>query len=112
VRIEQLYPFPQTEYAEVIEYYSDASEIVWCQEEPLNQGAWYQIRHRLQEPLSDTQTLTYAGREASASPAVGYAQLHVQQQKALIEDALNVKSVRALNPRKTGNKTKSVSEKA
>jgi len=112
VRIEQLYPFPQAEYAEAVKYYSSASEIVWCQEEPLNQGAWYQIRHRLQEPLSDEHTLGYAGREASASPAVGYAQLHVQQQKALIEEALSVKSAHAQTARKTGNKTKSVSEKA
>jgi 2-oxoglutarate dehydrogenase E1 component len=88
VRIEQLYPFPQAEYAEVIAGYPNARDIVWCQEEPGNQGAWYQIRHRLQEPLKQKHVLSYAGRPPSASTAAGYMQLHQQQQKALIQDAL------------------------
>ena len=88
VRIEQLYPFPQSEYAEVINGYPNAREIVWCQEEPGNQGAWYQIRHRLQEPLKQKHMLSYAGRAPSASTAAGYMELHVQQQKQLIQDAL------------------------
>jgi 2-oxoglutarate dehydrogenase E1 component len=88
VRIEQLYPFPQTEYADTLAGYPNAHEIVWCQEEPGNQGAWYQIRHRLQEPLKQKHVLTYAGRAPSASTAAGYMQLHAQQQKALIQDAL------------------------
>ena len=88
VRIEQLYPFPQAEYAEVLASYPNAQEIVWCQEEPGNQGAWYQIRHRLQEALKPKHVLSYAGRMPSASTAAGYMQLHVQQQKALIQDAL------------------------
>ena len=88
VRIEQLYPFPQTEYAETINGYPNVREIVWCQEEPGNQGAWYQIRHRLQEPLKPKHLLSYAGRSPSASTAAGYMQLHAQQQKELIQDAL------------------------
>ncbi|HEX2668520.1 MAG TPA: 2-oxoglutarate dehydrogenase E1 component [Gammaproteobacteria bacterium] len=88
VRIEQLYPFPQAEYAEVLAGYPNARDIVWCQEEPGNQGAWYQIRHRLQEPLKQKHELRYAGRPHAASTAAGYMQLHVQQQKALIQDAL------------------------
>ncbi len=88
VRIEQLYPFPQAEYADVLAGYPNAREVVWCQEEPLNQGAWYQIRHRLQEPLKPKHALIYAGRPTAASTAAGYMQLHVQQQKALIQDAL------------------------
>jgi 2-oxoglutarate dehydrogenase E1 component len=88
VRIEQLYPFPQAEYAEVIASYPNARDIVWCQEEPGNQGAWYQIRHRLQEPLKQKHELRYAGRPHAASTAAGYMQLHVQQQKALIQEAL------------------------
>jgi 2-oxoglutarate dehydrogenase E1 component len=88
VRIEQPYPFPQTEYAEVLNTYANAREIVWCQEEPGNQGAWYQIRHRLQEPLKQKHILSYAGRAPSASTAAGYMQLHAQQQKELIQDAL------------------------
>ena len=87
VRIEQLYPFPQTEYAEVIECYSDASEIVWCQEEPLNQGAWYQTRHYFVENMRAEQKLLYAGRPSSASPAVGYYAKHQEQQKALVAAA-------------------------
>ncbi|HLW73608.1 MAG TPA: 2-oxoglutarate dehydrogenase E1 component, partial [Gammaproteobacteria bacterium] len=90
VRIEQLYPFPQTEYAEVLSTYANAREIVWCQEEPGNQGAWYQIRHRLQESLKPKHLLSYAGRAPSASTAAGYMQLHAQQQQALIHDALGV----------------------
>ena len=90
VRIEQLYPFPQGEYAEVISGYPNVRDIVWCQEEPLNQGAWYQIRHRLQEPLKQKHVLSYAGRQPSASTAAGYMQLHAQQQKALIQDALGL----------------------
>ncbi|HSC47728.1 MAG TPA: 2-oxoglutarate dehydrogenase E1 component, partial [Gammaproteobacteria bacterium] len=88
VRIEQLYPFPQAEYAEVLTGYANARDIVWCQEEPGNQGAWYQIRHRLQESLKTRHELRYAGRSPSASTAAGYMQLHAQQQKALIQDAL------------------------
>ena len=88
VRIEQLYPFPQTEYADTLAGYPNAHEVVWCQEEPGNQGAWYQIRHRLQEPLKQKHVLTYAGRAPSASTAAGYMQLHAQQQKVLIQDAL------------------------
>ncbi|HEX6550225.1 MAG TPA: 2-oxoglutarate dehydrogenase E1 component, partial [Gammaproteobacteria bacterium] len=113
VRIEQLYPFPQTEYAEIIAHYANAREIVWCQEEPLNQGAWYQIRHRLQEPLQNKHTLSYAGRAASASPAAGYAQLHVIQQKELIQEALGMNPAQpdqAAN--KANTRTRSVSEKA
>ena len=94
VRIEQLYPFPQTEYAETLAGYPNARDVVWCQEEPGNQGAWYQIRHRLQEPLKQKHVLSYAGRAPSASTAAGYMQLHLQQQKALIQDALGVTEAR------------------
>jgi len=90
VRIEQLYPFPIDEYAEVIASYPQAGEIVWCQEEPQNQGAWYQLRHRLQEPLGEDQQLYYAGRPGAAAPASGVFRLHLQQQQALVEAALNL----------------------
>ncbi|HEX3096221.1 MAG TPA: 2-oxoglutarate dehydrogenase E1 component [Usitatibacter sp.] len=88
VRIEQLYPFPHDEFAAQIELYSAAKSIVWCQEEPGNQGAWHRIQHYLQRHLRSDQELTYAGRASSASPAVGYLQLHNEQQKALVEAAL------------------------
>ncbi len=89
VRIEQLYPFPIDEYAEVLAGYPNAKAIVWCQEEPQNQGAWYQIRHRLQEPLSEDRTLYYAGRASAAAPASGIFKVHMQQQQALVEAALD-----------------------
>ncbi len=90
VRIEQLYPFPSEEYAAVLGQYKQAQDIVWSQEEPENQGAWYQIRHRLQAALNPHQTLVYAGREASAAPATGYAKQHRIEEQALIEDALGL----------------------
>jgi 2-oxoglutarate dehydrogenase E1 component len=88
VRIEELYPFPIEEYASLIAGYPNVSEIVWCQEEPQNQGAWYQIRHRLQEPLTGKQDLFYAGRPGAAAPASGIHVLHVRQQQAFVSAAL------------------------
>jgi 2-oxoglutarate dehydrogenase E1 component len=88
VRLEQLYPFPSEEYEAVIRKYSNAREIVWCQEEPQNQGSWYQIRHRLQLPLTAKHELLYAGRAGAAAPATGIAALHEQQQKNLVTAAL------------------------
>jgi len=92
VRIEQLYPFPAEEYAAIIRKYSNAREIVWCQEEPQNQGGWYQIRHRLQEPLPADHQLLYAGRAPAAAPATGIFKLHVEQQQALVDAALRATS--------------------
>jgi 2-oxoglutarate dehydrogenase E1 component len=88
VRVEQLYPFPAEEYAAVLRKYSNAREIVWCQEEPQNQGAWYQIRHRLQERLSPDYQLLYAGRAPAAAPATGIFKMHVEQQQGLVDAAL------------------------
>jgi 2-oxoglutarate dehydrogenase E1 component len=93
VRIEQLYPFPTDEYAAVLKHYPNAREIVWCQEEPQNQGAWYQIRHRLQGPLSTRHTLLYAGRAPAAAPATGIHELHEEQQLALVEAALRATAI-------------------
>ncbi len=88
VRIEQLYPFPSDEYEAIIRKYANAREIVWCQEEPQNQGGWYQIRHRLQAKLGGKQELLYAGRAGAAAPATGISALHEQQQKNLVSAAL------------------------
>ncbi len=101
VRLEQIYPFPVEKFAQIIASYPNASAIVWCQEEPQNQGAWYQIRHRLQNPLGDHQHLYYAGRTESAAPASGIFKLHLQQQQALVEAALNiaVKARKSQKPR-------------
>jgi 2-oxoglutarate dehydrogenase E1 component len=108
IRIEQLYPFPIDQYAELIGQYAHVEEIIWCQEEPLNQGAWYQIKHRLQEPLGDHQQLYYAGRQGAAAPASGIFKVHLQQQQALVEAALdiNTEPSKARKPEKTKRKTK------
>ncbi len=89
LRIEQLYPFPRRRLGELLGQYFSASEIVWCQEEPRNQGAWYQIQHHLRVLTGDRQTLGYAGRAPSASPACGSAVLHRAQQQALVDAALS-----------------------
>ena len=73
-----------------IERYKGANEIVWCQEEPRNQGAWRHIQHYLLRHLLPHQKLFYAGRESSASPAAGYKQLHDEQQKELVGMALTM----------------------
>jgi 2-oxoglutarate dehydrogenase E1 component len=88
VRIEQLYPFPHEEFAEQIALYPNARSIVWAQEEPGNQGAWHRIQHYLLRHMRSEQTLGYALRPSSASPAVGYLSMHNEQQKELIEAAL------------------------
>ena len=67
--------------------YPKATELVWGQDEPQNQGAWFFIQHNIHENMSAGQSLGYAGRAASASPAVGYSYLHQEQQKALVEAA-------------------------
>jgi len=87
VRIEQLYPFPHKAFAAEIKRFPNATDIVWCQDEPQNQGAWFFIQHQIHENMLEGQKLGYAGRAASASPAVGYAHLHQEQQKHLIEAA-------------------------
>jgi 2-oxoglutarate dehydrogenase E1 component len=92
VRIEQLYPFPVEEYQAVLARYANATDIVWCQEEPQNQGAWYQIRHRLQD-LAGPRLVYYAGRAASAAPATGISKIHEAEQRRLVETALNAVSI-------------------
>lgn len=91
VRVEQLYPFPQEDLDAVLDGYPKATQLVWSQEEPYNQGAWLQIRHRLQSTLRGKQKLGYAGRKSSASPAAGSSKLHQIQQQRLIDEALNTK---------------------
>jgi len=93
IRIEQLYPFPETEVYRELQRYKKAQTVVWCQEEPKNQGAWYALSHRLSECLIKGQTLVYAGRDASASPAVGNVNLHQEQQQSLVKQALNIGSM-------------------
>ena len=92
VRIEQLYPFPSDYVKAEIEKYSSAKDIVWCQEEPMNQGAWNQIRHRFTIDMRPDQIRHYAGRPSSASTAAGYASEHARQQKELVLQALGLET--------------------
>jgi 2-oxoglutarate dehydrogenase E1 component len=87
VRIEQVYPFPHKAFAAELKRFPKATEIVWCQDEPQNQGAWFFIQHNIHENMLDGQRLGYSGRAASASPAVGYSHLHQEQQKSLVDGA-------------------------
>ncbi len=89
VRLEQLYPFPSEEYQAMLNRYPNAREVVWCQEEPQNQGAWYQIRHRLQELVMGRRPVLYAGRGPAAAPATGIAQIHEVEQQILVAAALH-----------------------
>jgi 2-oxoglutarate dehydrogenase E1 component len=98
LRVEQLYPFPNEDYEAALRRYPNAREVVWCQEEPQNQGAWYQIRHRL-DALSRRPVL-YAGRAPAAAPATGISKIHETEQQTLIEAAL-----RATATEETGRDT-------
>jgi 2-oxoglutarate dehydrogenase E1 component len=88
MRAEQLYPFPEEELRRFVNEFPNATEVVWCQEEPRNQGAWYQIRHHLQACISDRHELIYVGRPHSASPAAGSHVVHTQEQQQLVNEAL------------------------
>ncbi|BCE02814.1 2-oxoglutarate dehydrogenase E1 component [Marinicellulosiphila megalodicopiae] len=91
VRIEQLYPFPEVALLEVLNQYKSVTEVTWCQEEPVNQGAWYSSQHHIRHVLHQYNpklTLAYAGREASAAAAAGYLKLHLEQLEQLLNDAL------------------------
>jgi 2-oxoglutarate dehydrogenase E1 component len=87
LRVEQLYPFPHKAFTAELKKFPNATEVVWCQDEPQNQGAWFFIQHQIHENMVEGQKLGYAGRPASASPAVGYAHLHQEQLKALLDQA-------------------------
>ncbi|HEX7934923.1 MAG TPA: 2-oxoglutarate dehydrogenase E1 component, partial [Paraburkholderia sp.] len=87
VRIEQLYPFAHKQFEAELKKYDNATEVVWVQDEPQNQGPWFYIEHHLKEGMKEGQKLAYSGRPASASPAVGYYAKHYEQQKALVEGA-------------------------
>jgi 2-oxoglutarate dehydrogenase E1 component len=105
VRVEQLYPIPQEDLSAILHSYPADCEVAWCQEEPQNQGAWYQIRHRLQGPLKDDQQLYYAGRPGAAAPASGVFKLHTQQQQALVDAALGVRMSASKSKKQKSDKT-------
>ena len=80
----------QQKVEDAIAQYTNVVDYVWCQEEPQNQGAWYSSQHNFRAAIPVGADIQYAGRPASASPAVGYMSVHLKQQKALIEDALTI----------------------
>jgi 2-oxoglutarate dehydrogenase E1 component len=88
IRVEQLYPFPHKQFATEIKRYPNAREVVWCQEEPQNQGAWYQTQHYFIENMRADQKLAFVGRPSAAAPAGGSYARHSQRQKAVVEEAL------------------------
>jgi 2-oxoglutarate dehydrogenase E1 component len=90
IRLEQLYPFPQQALTLLLKHYKHVDDIVWCQEEPKNQGAWYAIRHFLEECLQENQKISYVGRASSAAPAVGVPSIHKQEQATLVAEALKL----------------------
>lgn len=90
IRIEQLYPFPHDEMEAIVDKYKHVKDWVWCQEEPQNQGAWYCSQHHFVDAIPEGAKVTYAGRAASSSPAVGYLAVHNQQQKAVVAEALEI----------------------
>jgi len=99
IRVEQLYPFPKDQFAAALEPYGATEEIIWCQEEPQNQGAWDQIKHRFHELIQDGKRPLYVGRPASAAPAVGHRSAHVEQQERLIDEALTGRFNPSMNKR-------------
>lgn len=96
-RVEQLYPYPKEDIEALLEQYPKANDIVWAQEEPRNMGAWFFMlsRRHLAGSLKSRHRLSYAGRDYSASPAVGYLNVHLEQQRQLIEDALALHAVQS-----------------
>jgi len=95
VRLEQLYPFPDLELEEVLKPYVNIKDIIWCQEEPMNQGAWYSSQHHMRHVIQRTHPqlhLSYVGRESSAAPAAGYMSVHLEEQKKFIDEALSFDS--------------------
>ncbi len=90
IRVEQLYPFPKAMLREEMAKYAQADEVVWAQEEPMNQGAWYAIQHDIRECMLPHQSLSYVGRLRSAAPSGGHHQRHVERQRRLVNAALNM----------------------
>ncbi|GAB1260122.1 2-oxoglutarate dehydrogenase E1 component [Aurantivibrio plasticivorans] len=91
IRLEQLYPFPEVELLNILKQYKKVKEMVWCQEEPMNQGAWYSSQHHMRRVIHEFKPdlyLHYAGRDAAAAPAAGYMSTHLEQQEKFVREAL------------------------
>ncbi|MBH5322227.1 2-oxoglutarate dehydrogenase E1 component [Aurantiacibacter sediminis] len=109
VRIEQLYPFPGEPLAVRLKRMTNLEEVVWCQEEPHNNGAWFFVQNRIEEALTAAghkgMRPTYAGREEAASPATGFASRHQAQQEALVSVALGLSERGATNAKRKSRKS-------
>ncbi len=90
IRIEELYPFPVENLNVILDKYKNAEQLIWCQEEPKNQGAWDYFEPRFAAKLDHACMVEYVGRDPSAAPAVGSAKVHARQQKKLIREALGL----------------------
>ena len=93
LRLEQLYPFPEDELEKVLEPLKQIKDVVWCQEEPMNQGAWYHSQHHMRKVLAKinpSADLSFVGRQASAAPAAGYMSLHLEEQQIFVDAALTI----------------------
>ncbi len=101
IRIEQLYPFPKTDFVTVMQRYRKADSFIWCQEEPQNQGAWDQIKHRFHVLEDMARHIHYVGRPAAAAPATGFYQVHKTEQEQLVDDAINGRITPSMNRRST-----------
>jgi len=91
IRLEQLYPFPEAELLDILAAYPNIEDALWCQEEPMNQGAWYASQHHMRRVIHRHKVdvyLRYVGREPSAAPAAGYMALHLAEMEAFIDTAL------------------------
>ena len=99
IRLEQLYPFPRTEFDAMIASYPNPKTIVWCQEEPQNQGAWDQIKHRFSRLHHSGREIYYVGRESAAAPATGFHRVHEEEQEKLVDDALSGRFDKRMNQR-------------
>ncbi len=99
IRLEQLYPFPRTEFDAMIASYPNAKTIVWCQEEPQNQGAWDQIKHRFSRLHKSGREIYYVGRQSAAAPATGFHRVHAEEQEKLVDDALSARFNTRMNQR-------------
>jgi 2-oxoglutarate dehydrogenase E1 component len=87
-RVEQLYPYPKAQVVELLNYYPNAREVIWVQEEPRNMGAWRYIRGHLLGSISSHQKLDYVGRPHAASPATGSLAKHLEEQTKVVEEAV------------------------
>jgi len=93
IRIEQLYPFDKASLYEAVKPYTRLKDVVWCQEEPMNQGVWFSSQHRMLQLLNEFNPkipLHYMGRESSAAPASGYMSVHLEEQNKFINEALTL----------------------